>query len=459
MHDIDRLKQYVDVAVDYAEDKVEGILARGTISTGSQIRFSQNAIDISKRWEELELDLFLIVEGANTGFTNRSVTSEAEVKETLDDAITFIKRLPESKFFAGVEDSAQEYESLSGCYDSNIDDFTEEAPEYVNAAIDAALAKGAKRVAGALKFSEDSIFFRSSFGPEADEKRTRYDFNIRAFQEELDYSGQGLTCGTIPSQAEDDFVNAGEKAGRLSKMAEGAEQGEPGTYDVILSPTVAANLIGYIPSAANPFFVLIGMSPLGDKMGEQIGPETVSVREKPHVEGGVASKTFDMEGTATEETEIVQDGVLKSFIHNTSTARMYETESTGNSDAASLGRGTKMLLPAPTNLVFDNGDHSFEELTESNDPAIYVTSNWYTRFQNYQSSEFSSIPRDAMFLIKNGAMKPIKNLRISDNLLRMFSNISAIGNDRTQVYWWEVNTPTFIPSMRIEDCTFSAATK
>ncbi|MGM0687140.1 MAG: metallopeptidase TldD-related protein, partial [Promethearchaeati archaeon] len=109
--------------------------------------------------------------------------------------------------------------------------------------------------------------------------------------------------------------------------------------------------------------------------------------------------------------------------------------------------------------IFDNGDHTFEELVEDNDPAIYVTSNWYTRFQNYQSSEFSSIPRDAMFLIKNGAMKPIKNLRISDNLLRMFSNISALGNDRRQVYWWEVDTPTFIPSMRIEDCKLSAATK
>ncbi|MFO7837586.1 MAG: TldD/PmbA family protein [Candidatus Thorarchaeota archaeon] len=459
MEDVERLKEYVDVAVDYAEDKTEGILARGTVSTGSQIRFSQNAIDISKRWEELKLDLFLIVDGGKTGFTDRSVTGEAEVKEAIDNAISFIKRLPESKFFAGVEDTPQQYTELSGCYDPHIDEFTEEAPQYVNAAIDAALAKGAKRVAGALKFSKESIFLRSSFGPEANDKRTQYDFNIRAFQDELDYSGQGLACGTLPSEAEEDFVNAGEKAGRLSKMAEGAEQGEPGTYDLILSPTVAANLMGYIPASANPFFVLIGMSPLGDKMGEQIAPETVSIRDAPHVEGGVASKAFDMEGTATQQTPLIEDGVLKKFIHNTSTARMYETESTGNSDAVSMGRGTKMLLPAPTNIVFDNGDHTFEELVEDNDPAIYVTSNWYTRFQNYQSSEFSSIPRDAMFLIKNGAMKPIKNLRISDNLLRMFSNISALGNDRRQVYWWEVDTPTFIPSMRIEDCKLSAATK
>jgi len=124
-----------------------------------------------------------------------------------------------------------------------------------------------------------------------------------------------------------------------------------------------------------------------------------------------------------------------------------------------MGSGVKMLLPNTSNLVFDNGDRTVEELLESSRPTIYVTSNWYTRFQNYQSGDFSTIPRDAMFLIEKGQKKPIKNLRISDNSLRMFSNISALGNDRRQVYWWEVETPTFIPSMRIKDCRLTAATQ
>jgi PmbA protein len=55
-------------------------------------------------------------------------------------------------------------------------------------------------------------------------------------------------------------------------------------------------------------------------------------------------------------------------------------------------------------------------------------------------------------------MKPIKNLRISDNILRMFANIVMMGNDRKQVFWWEVTTPTFIPSMKIADCRMTAAT-
>ncbi|MDF1539872.1 MAG: TldD/PmbA family protein [Candidatus Thorarchaeota archaeon] len=459
MADFDTLKSFVDAAVEHGKDKIEGVIARGIASSGSQIRFSQNAIDISKRWDELRLELFMVIEGTKTGFSERSVTSIEEVKKAVDDTIMFSKNLPESMFFAGVEEATHSYRDLKGAYDDKIDDFTGIAPGFVNAAIDAAVSEGAKRVAGALKFSKEHSFFKSSYGPEGSSKVTNYDFNVRAFQDELDYSGQGLHCGTKPSQDEKAIVAAGTQAGQLSKQAIGAKQGEPGTYDIVMSPTVGANVLGSIPDAANPFAILIGISPLGDKMGAQIGPDFLNVTDNPWIPNGLACSAFDFEGTPTQQTEIIKDGVLRSFIHNTTTAKMYETSSTGSSQMLSLGEGLKMLLPNSSNLVFDNGSHTLEELKENSRPTIYVTSNWYMRYQNYQSGEFSTIPRDAMFLIENGEMKPIKNLRISDNTLRMFANVDAIGNDRKQIMWWEVPTPTFIPSIRVKDCRMTAATQ
>ena len=97
-------------------------------------------------------------------------------------------------------------------------------------------------------------------------------------------------------------------------------------------------------------------------------------------------------------------------------------------------------------------------ILDNDKPTIYVTSNWYTRFQNALTGEFSTIPRDAMLLIENGETTPIKNLRISDNMLRMFANIDALGNDRKQIFWWEVRKPTFIPTVRVSDCRMTAAT-
>ncbi|MHA2425886.1 MAG: TldD/PmbA family protein [Candidatus Thorarchaeota archaeon] len=459
MSGLDDLKRYVDAAIDFSQNKVEGIIARCNLLSGSQIRFSQNEIDIGKRWDEVNLELFLIIDGAQTGYSERSVTSEEEVKQAVTDTIEFSKKLPESMFFAGVEGDTHIYRDLKGAYDSKIDDFTEMAPGFVNAAIDAAVSEGAKRVAGALKFSKEMSFFRSGYGPQGSYKTTQYDLNVRAFQDELDYSGQGLECGTQPTQDEKAMVAAGAKAGKLSKQAIGAVQGEPGTYDLVLSPTVGANVLGSIPDAANPFAILIGLSPLGDKMGEQIGPDFLSVTDNPWIPNGLACSAYDFEGTPTQQTEIIKDGVLRSFVHNTTTGRMYETSSTGSSQMLGLGEGLKMLLPNTSNLVFENGNHRFEELIENSNPTIYVTSNWYTRYQNYQTGEFSTIPRDAMFLIENGEMTPIKNLRISDNTMRMFANINALGNDRRQVYWWEVETPTFIPTIRVSDCRMTAATQ
>lgn len=459
MMDNDAMREIVDAAVEYASGKAEGVIIRGTVSRNSQIRFSQNAIDIAKRWEELKLEMFFVLKGSQTGFAERSVTSVEEAKNAVDQSLEFIARLPESFFFAGVEDKVSQYPTIKDRTDPKIEDFTEKAPEFVNAAIEAAQNEGAKRVAGALAFGRESLYFRSSYGPTGSAESTSFDLNVRAFQDELDYSGQGLICGTAPSRAERAMVEAGAKAGRLSKQAIGATQGEPGTYDLVLSPTVAANVLGFIPGAANPFYVLLGISPLGDRMGQKIAPEKVTVWDDPHIPGGLGSREFDFEGTPTKKTTIVESGVLKGFVHNTTTARMYETETTGSSFAASLGQGLKMLLPGSSNIVFNEGDHTLEELLESNRPTIYVTCNWYTRFQNYQTGEFSTIPRDAMFLIKDGEMKPIKNLRISDNVLRMFANIDAMGKDRTQVYWWEVDTPTFIPTVRIKDCRMTAATQ
>lgn len=459
MTSFEDLQTFVDFAVDYAEDKTEGIVVHGIESSRSQIRFSQSAIDINKRWRELKLEIFLILKGAQIGSIEQSVSNKDEVRDAINTTLEFTKILPESQFFAGIEESVREYAPVRRVFDEKIDEFTVQAPEIVNSAIDAAVTKGAKRVAGALRFGRKQEYFRSSYGPEGTFKSTSFDLNVRAFQDELDYSGQGLHCGTMPTKDEERMVEAGAQAGRLSKEAIGAEQGEPGKYDLILSPTVAADIIAGVPGSANPFLILIGLSPLGDRMGEEIAPDFMTVTDHPHIAGALGSHRFDFEGTPTREVRIVENGILKSLVHNTTTAMMYETKSTGSSALQSISEGSKMLLPGNSNIVFEAGDHSFEELIDGNKPTIYVTCNWYTRFQNYQTGEFSTIPRDAMFLVKNGEMTPIKNLRISDNLMRMFANIEALGKDLKQILWWEVPTPTFVPYVRVSDCTMTAATQ
>jgi len=90
---------------------------------------------------------------------------------------------------------------------------------------------------------------------------------------------------------------------------------------------------------------------------------------------------------------------------------------------------------------------------------IYVTNCWYTRFQNYSTGDFSTIPRDGIFLVEDGELSdPIKEIRISDNMQRLLKNISALGNDTRHIHWWEAETPCFTPHVMIKDVNITRST-
>ncbi len=137
-----------------------------------------------------------------------------------------------------------------------------------------------------------------------------------------------------------------------------------------------------------------------------------------------------------------------------------QTKNTNNSAFVDFGFGSKILAPAPTNIVYEAGDYSLDEIiAESRKPTIYVTSNWYTRYTNVLEGEFSTIPRDGMFFVEDGEIKmAVRKLRLADNLLGMSKRIEGIGKDVKQINWWEVTTPTFIPTIKVSDCNITAAT-
>lgn len=456
---IDQLKALVEVALKEAESKADAFIVRATVETQNQIRFSNGMIDINKQWEESLLDLFVVVEQNQVGITQVPVSDEISVKKAVQELITFAHKLPPSPFYLGVEERTFDYPSIPDSFDQKIDAFVEKAPEYVNSAIQAGIDAGAKRIAGSFLFGREEYYFGTLTGLEGSYRTTGYELTIRAFQDEMESSGQGLACGKIPTNDLKQMEKAGTRAGELSKLSIGGKQGEPGIYDVIIDPTVAADVIGSIPGSANPLMMMMGMSPLQDKMGQQLAPDFITIREMPHQKNGLASIPFDFEGTKTQETPLFEKGVFTGVVHNTSSAKMSETESTGNSILIDVGG--KLLAPGPTNLVFEAGDASLDELFSlSSKKALYITSNWYTRYTSQVDGDFSTIPRDGMFIVEKGEIKePVRNLRLSDNLLRMFKSIQALGKDVKQIKWWEVGTPTWIAAMRIEDCQMTAATQ
>jgi len=101
-------------------------------------------------------------------------------------------------------------------------------------------------------------------------------------------------------------------------------------------------------------------------------------------------------------------------------------------------------------VASDHAPHAIEEkeelFAEVRD-GLYVTNTWYTRYQSYVSGDFSTIPRDGIFKVKDGEIVgAVKDLRLTDNILGLWQRMEALSKERQEVMWWgEVSVPSLVP--------------
>jgi PmbA protein len=234
-----------------------------------------------------------------------------------------------------------------------------------------------------------------------------------------------------------------KEAREIAKMSIGAKMGREGRFDVLLSPLCMGNLIDHISFQTSAFYVDSGLSFFKDKLGQMVASPIVNLHDDGTREDGLGSWRFDEEGVPSRNNTIIKDGELQTYLHNTSTAKKHGVETTANAG---------LISPEPTNMVLEEGDYNFEEMLEELSNGLYITNNWYTRFQNYSTGDFSTIPRDGIFVVENGEIVgSIREIRISDNMQRILKNISALGNDPRHIHWWEAETPCFTPHVLIRD--------
>ena len=451
------IQDLVDHALKVASAKGDAVVqARDVLE--HQIRISNSEIDIFKQWKYTVFDVFVAIEG-RIGTTEIYNPTKKSVDAEISHLTKFVSSLQPTPLFSGLQNEIKPPTKVDQLYDKRIHDFPERAPDVVTAALNDAQKAGAKRTAGSFFFDETQHMLQTSEGFSGSYPESSYRITLRSFVDP-ESSGQGVAVGRTLGDIEKHITQAGSESGEIAKLAVGGKQGKAGTYDLVMHPTVAASILGSLAETANPVLMMMGMSPLKDKVGEKLAPESLSIWDDGRMPNGLGSAPFDFEGTPTQKSRIFQKGTLRGVVHNSTSARMEKSKSTGNCQLVSFGVGSKLVFPGNTNFVFSAGDASFEELLEPKRPTIYVTSNWYLRYTNQLEGTFSTIPRDGMFLIENGEIgQPIQKLRIADNLLRMYANIEAMGKSARQVQWWEVGTPTFIPFVRIKDVPMTAATQ
>ncbi|MBI3523336.1 MAG: metalloprotease PmbA [Betaproteobacteria bacterium] len=198
----------------------------------------------------------------------------------------------------------------------------------------------------------------------------------------------------------------------LSRL--GAKRLKTRQAPVLFEAPLAAGLIGSLVHAVSGGSLYRKSSFLLDSLGQKIFPEHVRISERPHLRGAMASSPFDDDGVATQEREVVADGVLQGYFLSTYSARKLGMQTTGNAGGSH-------------NLIVHPGKLDFAGLLREMGTGLLVTE-LLGQGVNYVTGDYSR--GAAGYWVERGEIAyPVQEITIAGNLRDMFQNIAAIGKD------------------------------
>ena len=197
-------------------------------------------------------------------------------------------------------------------------------------------------------------------------------------------------------------------------------------YDVVLDYYAATGLLSTFLAAFNGENVQRQRSILHDKINEEIVSPSLSIANDPTLEKGMYSTKCDGEGTVSKKTNLVENGVLKSFMYDIYTANKGNTTSTGNGYRGSYS-STPQVSPSNITLEFKQ-NIGIDEISEG----VLTTSVLGAHTANPISGDFSVEASNA-FKIENGEISyPINKAMISGNIFEIMKKCEGVKSEIKQ---------------------------
>lgn len=408
---------------------------------GSSVKVSirKGETEEIERSEAHDLGLRVLI-GKKQAFVSSNDTRQETLEELADRAVAMARNMPEDKFcgLADPELLARDIPDLD-LFDPTMLD-ADDLIAVAKRAEEAALAvdgvtnsegadAGTGRVSIALATSDGfcngylsssfslsaSVIAGENLGMERD-----YDFDSRHFYADL----------RAPEEI-------GRSAGERAVARLNPRKMPSGKVPVVFGKRVSATLLGHFAGAISGSSIARGASFLRESMGERIFRPGIRIVDDPHRRHGAGSKPFDGEGVANPRLDLVEDGILRSWVLNSATAKQLSLKSNGRATRGTTsppGVGT-------TNFYMEPGTMSLDELISDIKSGFYITS--LIGFGvNQITGDYS---RGASgFWIENGEIAyPVSELTVAGNLREMFMNLTPADD-------LEFRHATNAPSLRID---------
>jgi PmbA protein len=239
----------------------------------------------------------------------------------------------------------------------------------------------------------------------------------------------------------DSAEQVGKEAARRTLRRLGARKAKTAHVPVVLDPMVANSILEHIFEGVNGDSVYRGASFLAGKLGEQIAGSNITVIDDGTIVGGFGTSPFDGEGIPTRRTVVIENGVLKSYLLNTYTAKKLGLETTAN---ASRGlAGTPGI--GPGNYFLQAGTKTPQQIIGDIKDGLYITE-FLGMGVNLVTGDYSR-GASGMWIVNGELAYPVEEITVAGNLKDIFKNISEIGSDL------EFRGSVASPTIRIDGLT------
>lgn len=399
-------------------DEADAIVVDGT---SVSITYRLGKLEQLERSEGGDVGLRVLV-GKRQAIVSSADRSREALKELVERAVAMAKTVPEDEFvgLARADQLAKTLPKLDICDDKDVS--AETLIERAHACEDAARAvKGITNSDGAsASWGRTSVAIAASNG----------------FQRSYSSSGSSLSVSVLAGTAEtgmetdydyssavyfddlrtpDDIgKSAGERAVKKLNARKVASQKVP----IIFDPRVARGMVGTFLSAINGASIARGTSFLKDAMNTAVFGPGITIVEDPHRDRGLRSKPCDAEGLANMKRNLIDAGVLTTWILDLRSARQLKLDPTGH---ASRGPGGPPS-PSTTNVYLAAGTDTPAALMSDIKQGFYVT-DLVGQGINMVTGDYS---RGAVgFWIENGELAyPVSEVTVAGSLKDMFKQLT-----------------------------------
>ena len=278
---------------------------------------------------------------------------------------------------------------------------------------------------------QDVVMVATSDGTLAADVRPLVRFNVTVIAEqdgrrETGYAGSGGRISLAELVAGDKPLALGREAARAALVNLEAVPAPAGAMTVVLGSGWPGVLLHEaIGHGLEGDFNRKGTSAFAGRIGQKVAHEACTVVDDGTLASRRGSLNIDDEGTPTQCTTLIENGILKGYLQDKLNARLTGGRSTGNGRRESFAH---MTLPRMTNTYMRPGPHDPQDIIKSVANGIYAA-NFGGGQVDITSGKFVFSASEA-YLIENGKVtRPIKGATLIGNGPDVLTRVSMIGND------------------------------